>query len=138
VSTPRRPLCLYLNTSTLIRALEDPGARRFLADCCSRHRCVVSNVHRLEGWREETMRVIGRLLERLGVEEWEVDLDQLDSAVDRLLRERGWSTKRTIDLMHVLAAVELSCQGIVAVDRFIGRRAKEYGLLYVNHYTGCP
>ena len=40
--------------------------------------------------------------------------------------------------MHVLAAVELGCQGIIAVDRFIARRAREYGLLYANQYTGCP
>ena len=27
--------------------------------------------------------------------------------------------------MHVLAAVELGCRGIVAVDKFIARRAKD-------------
>jgi len=40
--------------------------------------------------------------------------------------------------MYVLAAVEPGCQGIIAVDRFIARRAREYGLLYANQYTGCP
>jgi len=131
-------LCLYLNSSTLIRALEDPGARRFLEECCRRHRCVVSSVHSLEGWRPETLEAARELLGELDVETVEVDLDELDSAVDRLLRGRGWSPRRTIDLMHVLAAVELGCQGIIAIDRFIARRAKEYGLLYLNHYTGCP
>jgi len=40
--------------------------------------------------------------------------------------------------MHLLAAKILGCHGIVAVDRFIRSRAREYGLLYVNMYTGCP
>ena len=98
----------------------------------------MSNVHDLEGWRPETLEEARELLEELGVETVEVDLDVLDSAVDRLLRRWGWSSRRTIDLMHVLAAVELGCQGIVAVDGFIRRRAREYGLLYLNPLTGCP
>ena len=134
----RRALCLYLNTSIVIRALEEHEAREFLAECCHQHRCVVSSVHQLEGWKEETLEAAEELLGRLGVEKQEIDLDMLDSEVDTLLRRRGWSPRRTIDLMHVLAAVELGCHGVIAVDRFIARRAKEYGLLYVNMYTGCP
>ncbi len=134
----RKRLCLYLNTSMLIRVLEDPEARGFLGECCRRHRCVVSSVHQLEGWRRETLEAVEQLLRVLGVERLDVDLDMLDSEVDRVLRGRGWSPRRTIDLMHVLAAKTLGCHGIVAVDRFIARRAREYGLLYVNHYTGCP
>ena len=40
--------------------------------------------------------------------------------------------------MHVLAALRLDCDGVIAVDRFIAKRVKEYGLLYVNQYTGAP
>ena len=39
--------------------------------------------------------------------------------------------------MHVLAAVEFGYHGIVAVDRLIARRAREYRLLYLNHLTVC-
>ena len=55
-------LCLYLNSSILIRALEDPEAREFLEECCRRHRCAVSNVHGLEGWRPETLEAARELL----------------------------------------------------------------------------
>lgn len=135
---PARRLRLYLNTSIVIRALEEHGARGFLEECCRRHQCVASSVHWAEPWRPGTLVEAGRLLEGLGVERLEVDLDALVVEADRLVEERGWSPRRRLDLMHVLAAVELGCHGIVAVDRFIRRRAKEYGLLYVNHYTGCP
>ncbi len=138
VPEEQEALCLYLNSSILIRAMEEEAVRAFLEECCSRHRCVVSSVHWLEDWRRETLEAIEELLESLSVDRAEVDLDRLDSAVDMLLRGRGWSPRRTIDLMHVLAAVELGCHGIIAVDRFIARRAREYGLLYVNQYTGCP
>ncbi len=131
-------LCLYLNSSVLIRALEDPEARRLLVECCTRHRCVVSSVHVREEWRPSTLDRVSGLLEELGVEEARVDVERLEDKALGLLEERGWSPRRMVDLMHVLAAVELGCQGIVAIDRFIRRRAKEYGLLYVNHFTGCP
>ncbi|OWJ54682.1 hypothetical protein Pdsh_06600 [Pyrodictium delaneyi] len=134
-------LRLYLNTSVVIRALEDPpppGARGFLEECCRRHRCLVSSVHWEEPWRPETMREAVELLERLGVENVGVDVRALARRAYRMAAERGWSPRRRLDLMHLLAAVELGCHGVVAVDRFIARRAREYGLLYVNHYTGCP
>ena len=131
-------LCLYLDTSILIRALEDQGARGFLAECCSRHRCVVSSVHWEEPWRSETLATARELLSELGVEAVEVDLDALVVEADRLVEERGWSPRRRLDLMHLLAAVELGCQGVIAVDRFVARRAREYGLRYVNNLTGCP
>ncbi len=131
-------LCLYLDSSILIRALEDPEARRFLEECCARHRCVVSSVHGLEGWKDETLAAVEALLEGLGVERLEVDLDALVVEADQLVEERGWSPGRRLDLMHLLAASTLGCQGIVAVDRFVRRRAREYGFLYLNPYTGCP
>ena len=61
-------LCLYLNTSTVIRSLEDPLARGFLEECCTRHRCVVRSVHWEEPWKLETLREALELLERLSVE----------------------------------------------------------------------
>jgi len=134
----RRALCLYLNTSIIIRALEDSGARRFLEECCSRHRCVVSSVHWWEAWRESSLKHARALLRELSIEAVELDVRRLRLSAMELVEEHGWSPRRTIDLMHVLAAVELDCHGVIAVDRFIAKRAKEYGLLYVNHYTGCP
>jgi len=136
--TQRKALCLYLNTSIVIRALEEETARAFLLECCSRHRCIVSSVHREEPWRPGTLEEADMLLEGLGVERLEVNIDALVVEADQLVEERGWSPRRRLDLMHVLAAKTLNCDGIIAVDRFIARRAKEYGLFYVNHYTGCP
>ena len=133
-----KALCLYLNSSILIRAMEEDAARVFLGECCRRHRCVVSSVHWLEDWRRETMEALEDLLEDLGVEAMEAGVRQLRLRAMELVEERGWSPRRMVDLMHVLAAVELGCHGIIAVDRFIARRAREYGLLYVNHLTGCP
>ena len=129
---------LYLNSNPLIRAVDNPKAKEFLLECCRRHQCVVSSVHWLERWKPKTIEAVRELLEELGVEVHAVDVDALAEEAYRLTEERGWSPKRRLDLMHVLAAVELGCHGIVAVDRFIRRRAKEYGLLYVNTYTGCP
>ncbi len=131
-------LCLYLNSSIVIRSLEDPGARAFLEECCSRHRCVVSSVHWEEPWRGSSLGRVHALLRELGVEAAEIDVRQLRLRAMGLVEERGWSPHRMVDLMHVLAAKILGCHGIVAVDRFIRRRAREYGLLYLNHLTGCP
>ena len=131
-------LCLYLNSSIVIRALEEPRTRGFLGECCRRHRCIISSVHWEEQWRPETLEEARELLGKLGVENVRVDVRALARRAYRIVAERGWSPRRRLDLMHVLAAAELGCQGIVAVDRFIARRAKEYGLLYLNHLTGCP
>jgi len=130
-------LCLYLNTSIIIRALEDPEAKEFLAEC-RRHRCLVSSVHRLEDWKDDTLARARVLLEELGVEEHRVNTGRIGRRALAVIRARGWSESRLLDMMHVLAALLLDCDGIIAVDRFMARRAKEYGLLYVNHYTGCP
>jgi len=141
VPTQQRALCFYLNTSILIRALEDAEAGELLRECCSRHWCIISGIHWLENWRRETREAVTRLLEELGVDVAEF-FNHVVSRINRrarlLIRNHGWSPRRTLDLMHVLAALRLDCDGIIAVDRFIARRAKEYGLLYVNQYTGCP
>jgi hypothetical protein len=92
----------------------------------------------VEAWRESSLGHVQALLQELGVEAVEVDVRRLRLRAMELIEEHGWSPRRTIDLMHALAARTLRCQGIAAIDRFIARRAKEYGLLYVNHYTGCP
>lgn len=131
-------LCLYLNTSILIRALEDPEAKGFLEECCRRHRCLVSSVHWLENWRDDTLARVRTLLGRLSVEEREVNIDKIGRRALAIVRARRWSESRLLDMMHLLAALKLDCDGVVAVDRFMSRRAKEYGLLYVNWYTGCP
>jgi hypothetical protein len=138
VSTQQRRLRLYLNTSIIIRALEDPGAKEFLVECCRQHRCVVSSVHWLEDWKDDTLARARVLLEELGAEEHGVDAGRIGRRALAVIRARGWSESRLLDMMHVLAALLLDCDGIIAVDRFMARRAREYGLLYVNHYTGCP
>lgn len=130
---------VYLNTSLLVRAVAgDEAARRFLEECCKRHKCVVSSVHWREGWRRETREAVQRLLGDLSVRVVEVELLEVEDEAWRLLRLRGWSASRLLDLMHVLAAVRLGCDAVAAVDRFIRARCREYNLLYVNHYTGCP
>ena len=138
VSIRQKTLCLYLNTSIVIRALEEHEAREFLVECCRRHRCVVSSVHWLEDWKDDTLGRARVLLEELGAEEHRVDTGRTGRRALAVIRARGWSESRLLDMMHVLAALLLNCDGIIAVDRFMARRAKEYGLLYVNHYTGCP
>jgi len=67
-STADEAAALPLNTSIVIRALEDPAVRGFLEECCTRHRCVVGSVHGLEGWRPGTLEAVEELLGRLGVE----------------------------------------------------------------------
>ena len=84
-----RRLCLYLNTSMLIRALEDPEARGFLLGCCRQHRCVVSSVHWREAWREPSLERVRALLRELGVEAVEVDVRQLRLHAMELVEERG-------------------------------------------------
>ena len=103
-------LCLYLNSSVLIRALEEPGARGFLEECCTRHRCVVSSVHWREEWRRSTLTKLAGLGE-LGVAAAEVDVERLEEEATGLIEERGWSPRRLVDLMHVLAAVERAARG---------------------------
>ncbi len=99
---------------------------------------MVSSVHWWEAWRESSLEHARALLRELGIEAVGLDVRRLRLRAMELVEERGWSPRRTVDLMHVLAAVELGCHGVIAIDRFIARRAKEYGLLYVNMYTGCP
>ncbi|WP_167827928.1 hypothetical protein [Pyrolobus fumarii] len=43
--------------------------------------------------------------------------------------------------LHVIlyhALMRLGCEAVAAVDSFVRARCREYNLLYVNHYTGCP
>jgi len=100
-----------------------------LRNVCSRHTCVVSSVHWLERWRSETIARLCILLEELGVEEHRVDVGRIGRRALAVVRARGWSGSRLLDMMRVLAALPLDCNGIIAVDGFIARRAKEYGLL---------
>ena len=92
----------------------------------------------MHAWRELSLEHARALLRELGIEAVGLDVRRLRLRAMEPVEERGWSPRRTVDLVHVLAAVELGCHGVIAVDRFIARRAKEHGLLYVNQYTGCP
>ncbi len=51
---------------------------------------------------------------------------------------RSYSVKRVLDVAHLMAARDLGCRYIVAVDRFMKRHAREFNLIYVNYYTGVP
>ena len=130
---------IYINTSLLIRAVAgDDAARRFLEECCGGHECIVSTAHLLEDWKLETLLAVAALLARLGIRIEDVDIDDVRREALRLIEERGWSESRLLDVMHILAAVRLGCGAVAAVNRFIRSRCREYNLLYVNHYTGCP
>ena len=133
---------MYLNTSILIRAVL-PGerghreAREFLRVCCRVYRCVVSSVHRLERWKSYTKKLIDDLLRELDVEEIDVDLDEVVREASRYVVRHRLSPRKVIDVAHLIAAKKIGCRAIAAVDRFIKSRAKSFGLLYLNHYTGC-
>ncbi len=134
---------VYLNTSILVKATKprEPGHRealRFLEECCSKHECVVSNIHREERWRPETRRRVNALLRRLKARRLDVDLRLVAREARTLRRRLGLSASRDVDLMHLIAAKTLGCRAVAAVDRFMRRYAHRFGLRYVNHYTGCP
>lgn len=134
---------VYLNTSILIKAVNprEPGHRealRFLEECCSKHECVVSNVHRREYWYPKTRRRVNALLRRLKARRLDVDLDAVSRHAEAVRERLGLSMSRTVDLMHLVAAKTLGCSVVAAVDRFMRRYAHRFGLRYVNHYTGCP
>jgi hypothetical protein len=96
-------------------------------------------VHLLEKWRPETIEAVKEFLEELGVAVIDFssyELSRINRRARLLVKAHGWRPRRAVNLMHVLAALRLDCDGVIAVDRFIGRRAKEYG--HVNQYTGCP
>jgi len=137
-----RVKCLYLNTSILIRSVNprEHGHRdawAFLRECCKLCSCIYSSVHGLEPWRPGTRERVSRLLDEIGAVKVDVNLESVVRRAEELRREWGVSRKRLIDIAHMLVASEV-CGAIAAVDRFIRSRSKVLGLLYVNHYTGCP
>ena len=83
------------------------GPRGFLGECCRWHRCVVSSVHWFEDWRDDTLARARVLLEELGVEEHGVDAGGVGRRALAVMRARGRSESRLLDVMHVLAALLL-------------------------------
>ncbi len=133
---------MYLNTSILIKAVRpsDPrhgDALEFLRACCGVYECVVSSVHRLEPWKEATRSRVGSLLRELGARLVEVDVASVLAEAEEYRARHGLNIKRVMDIAHLVAARRLGCRAIAAVDRFIWRHAKYFGLLYLNYYTGC-
>ena len=133
---------LYLDTSIVIRALK-PGkkgsriARRFIEKCCSKHACIYTTVHLVELPRGSSAL---EFLEEKAVYR-EIDLKWVRRAASMIIDAKGLSPSRELDLMHLIAAKTLECQGILARDRFLRRYAKKMGLTYVNwetHSGECP
>jgi len=81
--------CIYLNTSILIRALEDEKSKAFLMMCCRRYECVVSSVHDLEKWKHDTLLELKSILGSIGVHKVDVDVDTLRRIATRIVIEHN-------------------------------------------------
>ncbi len=140
----RRP-CVYVNTSIVLRALNplEPGhqeARQFLEECCKRCRCVYSSVHELERMTPIQRLEFDSYLEGIRAVKITLHDDYLDRLLDWALDyivEHNLSEKRLNDIMHMRVAQRLGCSCILAIDRFIRARSRDFNLGYANHYTGC-
>ncbi|MEB3778887.1 MAG: type II toxin-antitoxin system VapC family toxin [Desulfurococcales archaeon] len=141
VAVATRP-CAYVNTSIVVRALNprEPGsleARRFLEECCKRCQCVYSSVHELERMTPFQRLQFEGYLEGLGAQKAGVDVRMLLLEAEEYRRRHRLSQSRLNDIMHLLAARELGCRCLLAVDRFLRARSRDFNLAYANHYTGC-
>jgi len=137
--------CVYVNTSIVLRALNptEPGhleARRFLEECCKKCRCVWSNVHELERMTPVQRLEFEGYLEGLGAEKVILPEPLMDALLEQALDyldTHGLSRSRLNDVLHMIVARHLGCKCILAIDRFIRARSRDFNLGYANHYTGC-
>jgi len=134
--------CAYVNTSIVLRALnpKEPGhgeARRFLEECCRKCRCVYSSVHELERMTPMQRLVFEGYLEGLGAAKVDVDTRQVLAQAEGYRLRAGAAESRRVDIMHMVAARTIGCTCILAIDRFIRARSRDFKLAYANHYTGC-
>ena len=138
----RRRGCVYFNTSLLIRAVNEgeTGHReavRFIEELKELgYVLVYSSIHFLEGFRERDRKMIENLFRKYGFAYCNVPVRALYEEATQYLVDQGYSLKHRLDVMHMLAAVHCGCRYIAAVDRFIRSHAPEFGLVYINYYTG--
>jgi len=139
-----RRVRVYFNTSILIKAVNpwEVGhveSIRFIEDLLRRGFVLVySDVHFVEGLRPSTESRIRRLFDRYEFIKCRVSVVDVVRRADAYVKSRGYSVSRRFDVAHMFAARDCSCRFIAAVDDFIRRRSKEFGLIYINYYTGIP
>ena len=135
---------MYFNTSILIRAVNprERGYResvRFINELVDRGFVfVISSAHWRESYRNETWRKLRKLFRRFNFVYCGVDADSIVGVAVLYVRRFGYSDERIIDVMHLMAARRCRCRFIAAVDGFIKAHAGEFGLIYINYYTGIP
>ncbi len=139
-----RRKCVYFNSSILIKAVfpSEEGSEEalsFIGEVVRKgYIPVVSAVHLEEKFRPETVRRINGFMKAFGFRLCRVDLVRVQEQAIRFIVSKNVSHSHTYDVMHLLAARECGCRYIAAVDKFIWRHAGEFGLKYINYYTGIP
>ena len=139
-----RRKCVYFNSSILIRAVNprEVGhleSLRFIDELFRRgFTLVYSSVHELEGFSADTVGRLLNLFMRYRFVKCRVNVSRILVEADEYVRGRGYSRSRRLDIAHLLAARECGCGFIAAVDRFVRSHAKDFGLKYINYYTGIP
>ncbi len=97
---------------------------------------LVSNILYEEKLKKRTRSSLSNLFNKYGFEIIEVDTGHyLYRATQWVIRNKV-SPKRIFDIAHMMAAKDLHCKYIAAVDRFIRSRARLFNLVYINYYTG--
>jgi hypothetical protein len=140
----RRKGCVYFNTSLLIRAVNPreighAETLRFINELVRRgYVLVYSNIHWFEGIRADTGAILRSLFSRFRFARCAVNVYEVLSFADKYVRRKGYSISRRFDIAHIYAAKLCGCRYIAAVDRFIWAHAREFGLKYINYYTGIP
>ncbi len=135
---------VYFNTSILIRAVNprESGHRkaiRFIDELFRRgFPLVVSTVHSLEVFKPDTLTSLSSLFMRYRFRVCWVDVEDVRREARLRVKKLGVSDSRLVDVMHLIAARRCGCKYIAAVDRFIRSHAPEFGLKYINYYTGIP
>ena len=135
---------VYFNTSVLIKAVSlgeegSSDALAFIVKLVDRGFVpVISNVHLEERFRPETSNKISSLIQTFGFRICRVGLERVRREAENYVVSRGVSPSHLVDVMHLVAARECGCRFIAAVDRFIWAHAREFGLKYINYYTGIP
>ncbi len=92
----------------------------------------------MEGFSADTLSRLLVLFRKYRFIKCRINASRILVEADKYVRVHGYSRSRRFDIAHLLAARECGCGYIAAVDRFIWRHAGEFGLKYINYYTGIP
>ena len=92
----------------------------------------------VEGLYRETEARVRELLEMYSFIIVTIDSRSYLTKAARWCIEHGYGLRRVFDVAHMMAARDLGCRYIAAVNRFMKRHARESNLIYVNYYTGAP